>query len=268
MTVHQHGLIVAARQTDRRRRPAAPPSACQTGRVAGRAQQQSSAAVSVLSRRSAQARSDQAPPTGAGTVAVLAGGEGRRIGGAKACVSLGARALIEYPLAAARAAGLEVVVIARRQSRLPELDCPLVCEPDHDPHPLHGVLSALEHAHGSPVVVLACDMPFVPAALLAHLAQAAQTTVCAPHGELQPLLGCYHPSAAEDLSRALEAGAGVRSALRRIGAQTIDETTLARFGDPDRLCMNVNDLEQLERAEAMLLQTARSGLTARPAAGR
>ncbi len=203
----------------------------------------------------------------AAAVAILAGGEGRRIGGQKACVRLGSLALIDYPLAAARAAGLRAVVIARAQTPLPDLDCELLREPDLDPHPLRGVLSALAYARGHPIVVVACDMPFVPAALLADLARARQSTVCAPYGELQPLLGCYHPDAAGELSRALDAGAGARAALRSIDAHTLDEAALARFGDPDRMCVNVNDAEELARASALLIDAPPVGLGARVAAG-
>ncbi|MBK5220825.1 MAG: NTP transferase domain-containing protein, partial [Thermoleophilia bacterium] len=50
---------------------------------------------------------------GAGAVlgAVLAGGSGSRIGGAKATVELAGRPLIAYPLAALEAAGVEAVVV-------------------------------------------------------------------------------------------------------------------------------------------------------------
>ena len=57
------------------------------------------------------------------TVAVLAGGRGSRIGGHKALVPLCGRPLITYPLAAARAAGLSAVVVAKRDTQLPPSRC-------------------------------------------------------------------------------------------------------------------------------------------------
>ena len=56
-----------------------------------------------------------------GRVVVLAGGLSRRMGQPKAGVLLGGRPLIAWPLAAARAAGLEAVVVAKAGSVLPLL---------------------------------------------------------------------------------------------------------------------------------------------------
>ncbi|MGN6816529.1 MAG: molybdenum cofactor guanylyltransferase, partial [Solirubrobacterales bacterium] len=46
--------------------------------------------------------------------AVLAGGRGSRLGGAKAWVELGGRPLYSYPLAAIEAAGLDPVVCVKQ----------------------------------------------------------------------------------------------------------------------------------------------------------
>jgi molybdopterin-guanine dinucleotide biosynthesis protein A len=54
--------------------------------------------------------------------AVLAGGKGSPIGGSKAMVELAGRALICYPLSAVQEAGLEPVVVAKRDTELPPLD--------------------------------------------------------------------------------------------------------------------------------------------------
>ncbi len=53
-------------------------------------------------------------------VAVLAGGRGRRLGEPKALADVGGAPLIARPLAAAAAAGLEAVVVARRATALPD----------------------------------------------------------------------------------------------------------------------------------------------------
>lgn len=51
--------------------------------------------------------------------AVLAGGAGSRLGGAKAMVKLAGRPLISYPLAAIEQADLEPVVVAKACTELP-----------------------------------------------------------------------------------------------------------------------------------------------------
>ena len=58
--------------------------------------------------------------------AVLAGGSGARMGRGKATLELAGRPLISYPLAALIEARLETVVVAKRDSELPDLPVPLV----------------------------------------------------------------------------------------------------------------------------------------------
>src|ERR1700722_18064825 len=126
-------------------------------------------------------------------VAVLAGGRGERLGGAKPTASLGGRPLICHPLAAARDARLEAVVIAKRTTLLPTLTEIVLHEPERPRHPLCGVITALEYAatcSPTPAVVLvACDMPFLNGALLRWLATEIDgPAVAEVGGRLQPLL--------------------------------------------------------------------------------
>jgi molybdenum cofactor guanylyltransferase len=185
--------------------------------------------------------------------AVLAGGRAARMGEPKAGVGLGGRALIEHPLAALRAAGLETVVVAKAASRLPRLDVPVWEEPDEPAHPLCGVLRALEGAGGRAVLAVACDMPFLAPALLRRLAGAdAPLVVPKAGGRLHPLLARYSPQLAGGLREALERGAALQDAVRRLRPQVLDEDALQRFGDPERLLFNVNDPADLARARRLL----------------
>ena len=170
---------------------------------------------------------------------VLAGGLSRRMGTAKATVLLGGRPLIAWPLAAAAAAGLEAVVVAKPGSALPPLEVPVWNEPEAPSHPLTGLVAALERA-GGPVVALACDMPFVSPGLIARLA--AASGVAAPAGEAFPAR--YEPSALPVLRAGLAREAAVRAVLAELGAAPVE-------ADPGEL-VGINDPEALARAEAAL----------------
>ena len=100
-------------------------------------------------------------------VAILAGGQGRRMGGHKALADFHGEPLIARPLRAAADAGLDAVVVAKAATALPALDVPVWLEPDEPVHPLLGIVTALERAE-RPVVAVGCDMPFVSADLLAR----------------------------------------------------------------------------------------------------
>ena len=120
--------------------------------------------------------------------AVLAGGAATRLGGAKATVELAGRPLIARPLAALAQAGIEAVVVAKADSPLPrDLTVPLITEPPAPRHPLLGVVTALEHADGRPVLALACDLPLVSADFLTRLAASPPPAAVSDGKPLQPL---------------------------------------------------------------------------------
>ena len=159
--------------------------------------------------------------------AVLAGGAGSRLGGAKATAELAGRPLISYPLAAFAAAGIEAVVVAKQETELPDFAAAgwagegaavpaprLIVEPDEPRHPLAGILAALRAAGERPLVVLACDMPLASPALLAALAAAPEPLVVPnPGGLLEPLQARYSAALLPPLEEALaDAGAAARDA--------------------------------------------------------
>jgi molybdopterin-guanine dinucleotide biosynthesis protein A len=191
-------------------------------------------------------------------VAVLAGGGGERIGGAKATRELAGRPLIDYPLAAARAAGLQAIVVAKRDTELPsDLAEPLLVESDEPRHPLCGALAALEHAaQGSPeaaVVLVGCDMPFLTGALLGWLAAAIEPAILLEaDGRAQPLPARCSVADAPLLREGLAALASLRETFQSLAPALVGERELAYFGDPRRVCFSVNSTEDLATAEHWL----------------
>lgn len=185
--------------------------------------------------------------------AVLAGGWGSRIGGEKAIAELAGRPLIAYPLAAVEAAGLRPLVVAKPDSQLPPLDCEVIREGEEPRHPLCGILAALQAAGAKPLVVLGCDMPFVPAELLAWLAGRAEPLVAARlGGRIQPFPARYGQALAEPLHRALAEERPMNATLEALGPRLLGAAELAAFGEPERICFNVNSAADLDRATALL----------------
>jgi molybdopterin-guanine dinucleotide biosynthesis protein A len=191
----------------------------------------------------------------AALVAVLAGGASRRMGAPKSLAILGGRPLIERPLAAAAAAGLEAVVIAKPDTPLPDLDVAVWREPAQPRHPLAGLVAALERA-GRPVVAVACDQPWLPAALLSRLAATAPADAVAValqvHGAPEPLPARYAPAALPALRRALAAEAPMRRALEDLGPVLLTQADVAGLGDLARLVAGVNTPAALAEAERAL----------------
>ena len=177
------------------------------------------------------------------TAAILAGGLGSRIGGDKALVQLGGRPLITYPLAAAQAAGLDAVIVAKRHTKLPPLDVPVLLEPDAPTHPLLGVITALEQLPA--VVALPCDMPFVRPADLAALA--ATPDDLATLWPDQPFPSLYRRAVLPDLHAAVNANRSMRSLhahSHRVQAMSSSNDSAAQ--------VSINTPEDLAAAEEQL----------------
>jgi molybdenum cofactor guanylyltransferase len=174
---------------------------------------------------------------------VLAGGRSRRMGAPKALVELGGRPLLAWALAAAQAAGIDAVVVAKPGSALPPLEVPVWAEPERPAHPLAGIVAALERAAPRAIVVLACDMPFVPPDLIARLA-ALDAVAAAPPGEAFP---ARYEAAALPV---LRAGLAREAPLRAVLAE-LTPIELAPRGAAHAL-LGVNDPAALARAEALL----------------
>jgi molybdopterin-guanine dinucleotide biosynthesis protein A len=176
---------------------------------------------------------------------VLAGGLGRRIGGAKAIVELHGVPLIQYPIAALQAVLAEVVVLAKQTSELPPLPgVPVWIEPAEPRHPLAGIVHALEAAGAvsgidgmaREILVSAGDLPFLTPSLVEWIvradAGAAAAVVPRADGRLQPLLARYAPAAHAPLAAALaqDPPPSVTAAVAALAPRVLDvEDAMAFF---------------------------------------
>ena len=181
---------------------------------------------------------------------VLAGGDGRRIGGDKAMVELEGRPLLLYPIAVLRAVFDEVAVVAKQSTILPPLDVEVAIwlEADEPRHPLAGVVHALRCARGRPVVVVAGDMPFVTRGLVAALARerarGAVAVVPRASGRLQPLCARYDPRALAALV-ACDFAAPVSDLVAALSPRIVE-------WPDDEPFFNVNHPEDILQASALL----------------
>lgn len=175
------------------------------------------------------------------------------MGESKPAVELGGEPLLARSLRAFADAGIEPMVAAKPETCLPALSCELIIEPPQPFHPLLGVATALRRHPEHAAVVLACDLPFVPAALLAWLASAEEPLiVCEAGGRLHPLLGRYEPALAASLDQAIGRDESAGAAVRALRPRLLGEEELSRFGEPERILLNVNDQDDLVRAEQLL----------------
>ena len=99
----------------------------------------------------------------ASTLAILAGGEGARMGKPKALLTLGGRPILDYLLDRLAWPGPTLLVTAPGRERPPGWNrfTRELVDPAAGGGPLRGVLTALEHLESPLLIVLTVDMPGV-----------------------------------------------------------------------------------------------------------
>jgi molybdopterin-guanine dinucleotide biosynthesis protein A len=161
---------------------------------------------------------------------VLAGGAGTRMGGRdKAALPApgGLETLLERLVRVGRAAGFEVVLVGGRGFA----GVPLLRDVPPGVGPIGGLCALLAHAGTRPAVALACDMPYVSAALLQKLArEPSGAAVIAPRdpasGKWQPLFARYDSARVLPPVRAAIAGR-TRSLQALFGTLQVHELALS-----------------------------------------
>lgn len=116
-------------------------------------------------------KSYSAPKT---AIVIAAGGQGSRLRRNKPKLTLGGVSLLDRTVSKAQAWGGPVAIAVAEQGQVATCELPILVDQWHD----HGPISALQNAfrfadsrHCSHVLLLGCDMPFLPEDLLKRLAQ-------------------------------------------------------------------------------------------------
>jgi molybdopterin-guanine dinucleotide biosynthesis protein A len=122
---------------------------------------------------------------------------------------------------------------------------------------LGGLHAALWHAKAA-VLVVAWDMPFVSGALLRHLRALGDDGVDAvlpasgSRRGLEPMCAWYAPTCLPAIEAALDRDdRRLVAFLDDVHVTRVPAEVVARFGDPERLFLNVNNADELERANAL-----------------
>jgi molybdopterin-guanine dinucleotide biosynthesis protein A len=209
------------------------------------------------------------------TGAILAGGQATRYGGrAKGLERVGGRRVIDRVAEVLAATTDELLLIANDPAAAGWLPGVRV---ERDLRPgcgsLGGIHAALAHSGGA-VLVVAWDMPFVPASLLTALRAFGELTevdAAVPESDsrrgLEPLCAYYSERCVVPVERRLDAGdRRVVSFFDDVRVARIPAGEMARFGDPALMFMNVNSPDELALAEQHASST--DGGHSRPQASR
>lgn len=146
-------------------------------------------------------------------VVILAGGEGRRIGGRKPVRTMGGERLVDRAAANAAAYGAPLAIAVRDIGQIPDPPALLIRDAEPIEGPLAGLASALAFAAARGcglVLTIAADMPFLPRDLETRLRAAlrpdARAALASSGGRLHPAASLWLVEAAKEVENYVAAG--------------------------------------------------------------
>ncbi|NLD71878.1 MAG: molybdenum cofactor guanylyltransferase [Chloroflexi bacterium] len=189
---------------------------------------------------------------------VLAGGRGERLGMDKADVVLGGKTLLLRSLSLLAPLTDDPVVVLRPGQSLHGGPPPARVVRDLAPYAgvLAGMAAGLQACRHDWAIVVACDMPFLNADLLAHMISLRdEHDIVVPRLTvgLEPLHALYHRRTLPAIRRAMDAGRRrLVSFYEGLDVRYVDEPTLLRLDPELRSLFNVNTPPDLALAEEWL----------------
>ena len=191
------------------------------------------------------------------SIAIQAGGRSSRMGHDKALISLAGRPLIEHVLERIEGLADDLLITTNRPESLRYLGLRLVSDAEPGAGALQGLRTALAHAQGSDLLVIACDMPFMPRPLLEHIiARRGLADIVVPRRGMhfEPLLALYRresclPAVEAALARGEQRMVSFYAGLHILA---IEGGELAQLDPDGQAFFNINTPQDLARAEALL----------------
>ena len=193
---------------------------------------------------------------------ILAGGQGRRMGGVdKGLVDFGGEPLTARVLARLRPQVGHVLINANRHpDRYAVLGCPVIPDALGDyPGPLAGMAAGLSATQTEWLLTVPCDSPLLPADLCARLldaalAEDAEIAIASDGARAHPVFALLRRSLAASLEAFL--AGDERKILRWMGRHRLIEVS---FADCPERFVNVNTPEELTALVERMAQHPDSG---------
>ena len=187
------------------------------------------------------------------TAAIIAGGDARRFGGRdKGALAIGEARIIDREIAVLREVADHLVIVANDPDRYRSLGLPIVEDLVPGAGALGGIYTAITVARDTPTLVVACDMPFLSARFLRHLAIAGgEVDVAIPRTAegYEPLCAAYSRGCAAPIRRRIDAGAlTVLGLLSDVRVREIGPEEIAPYDPDGTLFFNVNTPDDYARS--------------------
>ncbi|RKH15484.1 molybdenum cofactor guanylyltransferase [Corallococcus praedator] len=190
------------------------------------------------------------------TLAILAGGQGTRLGGVvKGLLTVEGRPVLERLVGLGASFG-DVLLVANAPAPYARFGLRTVADAVAGKGAPGGVHAALGAARTPWVFAVACDMPFITQAVARVVLEARAEDVDAVcferEGRWEPLLAAYRAELVARWGDALAEDPSLRQVLSRFRTRTLPEAALRAVDPRARALANVNTPEDLARYGVVL----------------
>ncbi|SHJ08474.1 molybdenum cofactor guanylyltransferase [Desulfofundulus thermosubterraneus] len=187
------------------------------------------------------------------TGVVLVGGGSSRMGANKALIRFGGEKLLDRVVVRMQEAFARLILITNDPDKYNYLGLPVIGDIYPGRGPLSGIHAGLCAASTPYIFVVACDMPFVDPKLALYLARQApgfDVVVVRDGPYLEPLFAVYGRGCLEPIESILRRGlrARVVDFFPAVRVKYIERGNLSDFAGVDKVFMNINTPQDLERA--------------------
>ena len=190
------------------------------------------------------------------TVALLAGGQSRRMKKEKSLAPLAGKPLIRHVLERVQLLGLPIILITNQPDIHQQLALPMFGDVIDHKGSLIGLHSALYHSRTTYTLCIGCDMPLVNVDLLAYLVSLRgdfDAVVPRIGANTEPLHALYHRNSLPTVEMQIEHQEfRISKLLDHLHVRHVPEDTLKRFDPSLRSFTNVNTPAELAELEKEL----------------
>ncbi len=192
------------------------------------------------------------------SVAILAGGQSRRMGRDKAFLPVGGRPVIERVIQRVVPLSDDVTIITNTPERYHHLGCRMESDVYPGKGALGGIYTAIHGACHSHCLVVACDMPFLNPNLLRHLMSLASgfdVVIPCIKDFPETMHAIYGKGCLEPIERSLLAGRlKIIAFFEDVRVRYVGRDAVARFAPNFYSFLNMNTPADWERVQRLAEQ--------------
>jgi molybdopterin-guanine dinucleotide biosynthesis protein A len=177
------------------------------------------------------------------TAVVLAGGKSSRMGRDKSFLPLGEKNLLQIVLEILTPSFSNTLLSVADESRYQEFGVPLIVDRYHEIGPIGGICSVLEQSDANRIFCVACDMPFLNAALISDLCAREKAEAVIPlwNGRAEVLHAIYSNSLIGRFQLAIgQRKYKITDTLSNADVEYVPESVVQKYDPDGRSFENLN----------------------------